>query len=57
MVKTWWDSPDWHVGNAVMSLDVDLCRWQVGVRWSSYADEWTVNVSFLCVSLFLGRWL
>lgn len=57
MIKTWWDSPEWHLGNVAFSLDADLCRWQVGVRWSVYDGEWSVTVTVLCLSLFIGRWL
>lgn len=57
VIKTWWDSPEFHLGNVAFSLDADLCRWQVGVRWSVYDGEWNVTVTVLCLSLFIGRWL
>ena len=57
MVKTWWNSPEGRIGNVVFNVDADLCRWELGVRWSYFDGEWDVVVSVLCVNLCIGRWL
>ena len=57
MIKTWWDSPEGHIGNVVFYCGVDLCRWQIGVRWSLFCGEWDVVLSFLCFTVDIGRWL